>query len=162
MSFLNNKDRVGSSFILLAALLYLQAAFDIPVNQVLGDEVFTARTIPISLSLLTIFVCLIQMFLPAKATADETISETIAGFHWQPCLLLTVLMLVFSLTFNYFGFLISTFLFLFIGISMLKEKRYLLSAAVSAGVALFMWLILTQAFEIYLDSGGLYRSLAAG
>ncbi len=160
MNFINNKDKVGSSIILLVALIYLNAAFDIPIIQVMGDEVFTARTIPISLSILTIVTCLVQIFLPASGAADETISTAIAGFHWKPCLLLTGLMLLYSLTFKIVGFSIGTFLFLFIGFAILKEKRYLLSAAISAGVAVFMWVVLTQMFDIFLDSGSLYRLLA--
>ena len=94
--------------------------------------------------------------------AYETISDAVAGFLWKPCLLLTGLMLSYSLTFKFLGFSIGTFLFLFIGFSMLKEKRYLLSAAVSAGVAVFMWVVLTRLFDIYLDPGNLYRLLAGG
>lgn len=162
MNFINNKDRVGSSLILLAALVYLNAAFDIPLYQVMGDGVFTARTLPIALSSLTIVVCLIQIFLPASGGADETISDAIAGFHWQPCLFLIGLMLTYSLTFKFFGFSLATFLFLFIGFSILKEKRVFLSAAISAGVTLFMWVVLTQMFDIFLDSGNLLRLLAGG
>ncbi len=162
MNFINNKDRVGSSLILLAALVYLNAAFDIPIYQVMGDGVFTARTLPIALSSLTIVVCLIQIFLPARGGADETISDAIAGFQWLPCLFLTGLMLTYSLTFKFFGFSLATFLFLFIGFSILKEKRVLLSAAISAGVTLFMWVVLTQMFDIFLDSGNLLRLLAGG
>ena len=162
MNFINNKDKVGSSIILLAALVYLNAAFDLPAYQVMGDEIFTASTLPISLSIMTIVVCLFQIFLPASGAADETITDAVAGFRWKPCLLLTGLMLFYSLTFKFLGFSIGTFLFLFIGFSLLKEKRYLLSAAVSAGVAVFMWAILTQLFDIYLDPGNLYRLLTGG
>lgn len=162
MNFVNNKDRVGSSLILLAALVYLNAAFDIPIYQVMGGGVFTARTLPIALSSLTIVVCLIQIFLPARGGEDETIADAIAGFHWQPCLFLTGLMLTYSLTFKFFGFSLATFLFLFVGFSILKEKRVLLSATISAGVTLFMWVVLTQMFDIFLDSGNLLRLLAGG
>ncbi len=162
MNFINNKDKVGSSIILLAALVYLNAAFDLPAYQVIGDEIFTASTLPISLSIMTIVVCLVQIFLPASGAADETISDAVAGFRWKPCLLLTGLMLLYSLTFKFLGFSIGTFLFLFIGFSMLKEKRYFLSAAVSAGVAVLMLVVLTQLFDIYLDPGNLYRLLAGG
>ncbi len=161
MKFVNNKDRLGSSFILLFALIYLSATFDIPIDRIIAGEVFTARTLPIFLSAITIVVCLIQMFIPAKGAADETISDAIAGFHWQPCLLLTGAMLIYGLTFNFLGFFVGTFLFLFIGFAILKEKRYLLSAAISGGVAVFMWVVLTQLFDVYLDSGDLYRLLAA-
>ena len=75
---------------------------------------------------------------------------------------LTGLMLTYSLTFKFFGFSLATFLFLFIGFSILKEKRVLLSAAISAGVTLFMWVVLTQMFDIFLDSGNLLRLLAGG
>jgi putative tricarboxylic transport membrane protein len=162
MNFINNKDKVGSSIILLFSLVYLNASFDIPINQVLNVEVLTARTLPIYLSTMAIIVCLIQIFIPAGEVADETIQKAIAGFQWKPCLMLIGLMLVYSLTFKFVGFAIGTFLFLFIGFAILKEKRYLLSAAVSAGVAIFMWAVLTQMFDIYLDSGDLYRLLAEG
>ena len=148
MNFINNKDKVESSIILLAALVYLNAAFDLPAYHVIGDEIFTASTLPISLSIMTIVVCLFQIFLPASGAADETISDAVAGFRWKPCLLLTGLMLSYSLTFKFLGFSIGTFLFLFIGFSMLKEKRYFLSAGVSAGVAVFMWVVLTRLFDI--------------
>ena len=162
MNFINNKDKVGSSFILLFALIYLNAAFDISIHQVLGGGVMTARTLPTYLSLLTIVVCLFQIFIPARGAADETISHAVAGFQWKPCLLLTGSMLLYSLTFKFFGFLVGTFLFLFIGFAILKEKNYRLSAAVSGGVAVFMWAVLTQLFDIYLDSGDLYRLLVGG
>ena len=162
MNFINNKDKVGSSIILLFSLVYLNASFDIPINQVLNVEVLTARTLPIYLSTLAIIVCLIQIFIPSGESADETIQEATAGFQWKPCVLLTGLMLVYSLTFQFVGFAVGTFLFLFIGFAILKEKRYLLSATISAGVAVFMWVVLTQLFDIYLDTGDLYRLLVKG
>jgi putative tricarboxylic transport membrane protein len=161
MRILDNKDKVGSSFILLFALVYLNASFDIPIHQVFSGEVFTARTLPIFLAVITIVICLVQIFIPAKGAEDESISKAIAGFQWRPCLLLTVSMLVYGLTFTFFGFSLSTFLFLFVGFTILNEKRYLYSAAVSGGVVVFMWAVLTQVFDIFLDSGDLYRLLAA-
>jgi putative tricarboxylic transport membrane protein len=160
MKFINSKDRVGSGIVLLASLIYLNVAFDIPTNQVLDYEVLTARTLPICFALIAIVVCLVQIFIPASGTSDETISDAVAGFHWKPCLLLTGLMLLYALTFQFFGFLVGTFLFLFTGFSILKEKRYLMSAAVSGGVAVFMWVVLTQMFDTFLDHGDLYRFFA--
>ena len=161
MRFLDNKDKVGSSIILLFALVYLNAIFDVPVYRVFSGEIFTARTLPTFLAILTIGICLIQLFIPAKGTEDESISKAIVGFQWQPCLLLTTSMLLYGLTFKFFGFSLATFLFLFIGFSILKEKRYLVSATISGAVVLFMWVVLTQLFDIFLDSGDLYRALAA-
>jgi putative tricarboxylic transport membrane protein len=162
MKFINSKDKVGSGIVLLASLFYLNVAVDIPTNQVLAYEVLTARTLPICFSVIAIVVCLIQIFIPASGATDETISDAVAGFQWKPCLLLTGLMLLYGLTFQFFGFLTGTFLFLFTGFSILREKRYFLSAAVSGSVAVFMWVVLTQMFEIYLDSGDLYRFISGG
>jgi putative tricarboxylic transport membrane protein len=160
MSFVNNKDKVGSSLVLLFSLIYLNVTFDIPTQQIMGNEVFTARTLPIGLSVMAIIVSLIQIFAPVNETENETISDAVAGFQWQPCLLLVGAMLLYGLTFQFLGFALSTFLFLFIGFSILKERRYLLSSVVAGGVAVFMWLVLTQLFDIYLDSGDLYHLLA--
>lgn len=161
MNFINNKDKVGSSLLLLFSLAYLNASFDIPLNQVFGDEVFTARTLPIGLSSIAIICCLIHLFTPTSPVAnyqqEGSISDAIVGFQWKPCLLLIGIMFIYGLTFQFFGFVIATFLFLFTGFTIMQEKRYFLSVTVSAGLVLFMWFVLTQVFDIYLDSGSLYR-----
>ena len=160
MKMINSKDKVGACIILLFALIYLAVTFDIPIGRIAGSEVFNARTLPIVLAITTIFLCLAQIFMPTKELASETISASIKGFQWRPCLLLIVLMLGYGLTFGVFGFALATFLFLFIGFLILGERRYFLSVAIAAGVAVAMWLLLTQLFDIYLDSGDLYRLLA--
>jgi putative tricarboxylic transport membrane protein len=162
MKFFNNKEKVGSAFVLLFALIYLNATFDIPVHKMIFIEIFNARTLPMFLAIATIIICLVLIFMPGGGLSDETMTDAVAGFQWKPCLLLTVLMLLYGLTFNFFGFLLATFLFLFIGFSILEEKRYRKSATVAGGVALFMWAVLTQMFDIYLDSGDLYRLVVAG
>jgi putative tricarboxylic transport membrane protein len=162
MKFFNNKEKLGSAFVLLFALIYLNATFDIPVHQMIFVEIFNARTLPMFLAIATIIICLILIFMPGGGLSDETMTDAVAGFQWKPCVLLTVLMLLYGLTFNFFGFLIATFLFLFIGFSILEEKRYRKSATVAGAVALFMWAVLTQMFDIFLDSGDLYRLVVAG
>jgi len=162
MKFFNNKEKLGSAFVLLFALIYLNATFDIPVYQMIFVEIFNARTLPMFLAIATIIICLILIFMPGGGLSDETMTDAVAGFQWKPCLLLTVLMLLYGLTFNFFGFLIATFLFLFIGFSILEEKRYRRSATVAGAVAVVMWAVLTQMFDIFLDSGDLYRLVVAG
>jgi putative tricarboxylic transport membrane protein len=162
MNFLNNKEKLGSACVLLFSLIYLKASFDIPINQIISVEIFSARTLPIFLAMMAIVICLILIFMPGGGPADETMADAVAGFQWKPCLLLTALMLLYGLTFNFFGFLVATFLFLFIGFSILGEKRYRYSATVAVSVAVFMWVVLTQMFDIFLDSGDLYRLVVAG
>ena len=162
MKFFDNKEKLGSAFVLLFALIYLNATFDIPIHQMIFVEIFNARTLPMFLAIATIIICLILIFMPGGGLSDETMTDAVAGFQWKPCVLLTVLMLLYGLTFNFFGFLIATFLFLFIGFSILEEKRYRMSATVAGTVAVVMWAVLTQMFDIFLDSGDLYRLVVAG
>lgn len=159
MEFLNNKDKVGSSFILLFSLVYLVAIFDIQVNQSLSYDVVSARTLPFCLAVIAIVVCLLQMFFAAKESAEESLSSAVQGFQWQPCLRLTGAMFVYGFSFEFLGFFIATFLFLLVGFAILKERRLPLAASVAGGVAFFMWFILTQVFGIYLDSGDVYRMI---
>jgi len=157
MNFLNSKTKVGSSFILLFSLIYLAAIFEIPVNESLSYDVVSARTLPYCLALVAILVCLLQIFVSAEDDAEESLQAAIQGFQWRPCLLLTAAMFLYGMSFEFLGFLLATFLFLLVGFAILKEKRYLLSLSVAGGVALFMWLVLTQLFSIHLDSGEVYR-----
>ena len=158
MTFLNDTDKVGAGIILLFALVYLVVSFDIPIVRVVNGEVFTARTLPLLLSTTTIGLCLIQIFMPRKGPVNTT-AAVISGFRWKPCLLLTGLMFVYALTFNFFGFLLATLMFLFGGFTVMGERRFLLSSVVSGCVASFMWFFLTQVFDIHLNAGDLYHLL---
>jgi putative tricarboxylic transport membrane protein len=84
----------------------------------------------------------------------------VSGFEWQLCLSLMLLMLAYGLTFEFFGFVIGTFIFLVLGFFIMRERRIVLLVSVATGLVLFMWTILTQLFDIYLDSGDLYRLVA--
>ncbi len=157
MNFLTNKDKVGSCFILLFSLVYLTAIFEIPVNQSLSYDVVNARTLPFCLALLAIVVSAVTLFSSASDSEEETLLQAVEGFQWRPCLLLVGAMFVYAMLFDYLGFLLATSVFLYSGFYILKETRQLFSITVAVGVALFMWLVLTQVFGIYLDSGELYR-----
>jgi putative tricarboxylic transport membrane protein len=157
MGFINSKDRVGTSLFLLFSLCYLNFTFEIPLNTVFGGEQFTARTMPIGLSVTAIIFCLIHLFLPTQNKQNDIISEAVAGFEWRLCFSLILLMLAYGLTFKFLGFALGTFLFLVIGFFIMGERRILLSVSIAAGLVVFMWAMLTQLFELYLDSGDLFR-----
>ena len=160
MGFINSKDKVGSSLFLLFSLCYLNFTFDIPLNSVFGAEILSARSMPIFLSVMAIALCLIHLFLPIQKDQDETISEAVAGFEWRLCFFSILLMLAYGLTFEFFGFVVGTFLFLVLGFFIMRERRIILSVSISAGIVTFMWATLTQLFDIYLDAGDLYRLVA--
>ncbi len=160
MGFINSKDKVGTSLFLLFSVCYLNFTFEIPLNTVLGGELFTARTMPIILSVTAIVFCLIHLFLPAQKNQNDIISDAVAGFEWRLCFSLILLMLAYGLTFKFLGFALGTFMFLVIGFFIMRERRIVLSASVAAGLVIFMWTMLTQVFELYLDSGDLFRLVA--
>ncbi len=157
MKLIDNKDNVGSMLLLLFSLFYLRYLFDIPLDPTAGDDFFTARTLPMGLAIITIVCALVQLFLPDTDSEDASISGVIVGFRWQRTLLLILLMIVYSLGFSFFGFVLATFLFLMIGFYILGERRFGLSFSVAGGLVLFMWGMLTQLFGLYLDTGTLYR-----
>lgn len=157
MQLLNNKDRVGSLLLLVFSLVYLRYALELPLDPTADDESFSARTLPVGLSVAAIVFALVDFVLGARRDGDTRISEAVKGFNWVPALLLVLLMVVYSLVFDSVGFILASYLFLQLGFLILGERRYLLSAIVAAGLVLFLWLLLTQVFGLYLDSGDLYR-----
>ena len=159
MRVLDNKDRVGGLLLLAFSVAYLRYAWVLPVDPTAVDEAFSAKTLPIGLAVAAIFFSLVQL---ASSTRDSTgarISDAVQGFNWRPTLLLIALMAVYALSFDVLGFALSSLVFLQVGFLILGERRYLLSFAVAAGLVLFLWVMLTQVFGLYLDQGDLLRML---
>lgn len=156
MNILNDKNKLGSLLILTFALAYLMASFSIPLDTT-ANEAFNSRTLPLSLAVMTIFCCLLQ--LSQTGDADVKIDDEVKSLHWQPMLKLSVLMLVYAFIFDFLGFLPASFLFLFVGFFILGERRIILAILIAATLPFFMWLIMTQGFGLYLDAGDLYRLL---
>ena len=116
MQLLDNKERVGSLLVLAFALIYLRYALVLPLDPSAGDTAFTARTLPVGLSIGTIVFAVIQLLMSTrKGDEDQRISTAVAGFNWRPMLLLVLLMGVYSLVFELLGFIVSSFLFLQLG-----------------------------------------------
>ena len=159
MGILDNKDRVGGLLLLAFSVAYLRYAWVLPLDPTATDESFTARTLPIGLAVTAILFSLVQLSLSAHAKTDARISDAVRGFNWKPMLSLVAVMAVYSAVFDTLGFALSSFLFLQFGFLILGERRFLLSGAVAAGLVTFLWVMLTQVFGLYLDSGELYRML---
>lgn len=159
MRVLDNKDRVGALLLLTFSVTYLRYAWVLPLDPTATDSSFTARTLPIGLAAMAILFSLIQLATSFRQRADSRISDSVRGFRWRPTLLLLVAMTGYSLLFDTLGFALGSFIFLLLGFLILGERRLLLSAGVAAGLVGFLWVLLTQAFGLYLDSGDLYRLL---
>lgn len=159
MKMFDNRDRVGALLLLAFSLFYLTQTAQVPLDPTAQDEVFTPRTLPTGLAIATVLFCILQI---AFSRDSHSISSAVTGFRWKPTLLLTALMLAYSLLLNFLGFLLATVLFLYGGFSVLGERNLWLSASVATGLSVFMWFVLTQLFDLYLDSGTLFRAIAGG
>ena len=159
MRVLDNKDRIGALLLLTFSVTYLRYAWVLPLDPTATDSSFTARTLPIGLAGMAIFFSLIQLVTSLRPRVDSSISDSVRGFRWRPTLLLLVSMAGYSLLFDTLGFVLASFIFLLLGFLILGERRFLLSAGVAAALVGFLWVLLTQAFGLYLDSGDLYRLL---
>ena len=157
MQLVDSKDRFGGLLILLFAIAYLRLALDLPVDPSSVGSGFTSRTLPIGLSITAIALSLVQIL----TAADSRISDSVAGYRWRPAALLVLAMTLYSLTFEPLGFIVSSLLFLLAGFFILGERSGLRSVAIAAGTVATLWLLLTKGFGLYLDSGTLYRTIAA-
>lgn len=160
MRWFDNKDRIGALLLLAFSLAYLGQARVLPLDPTATDESFTARTLPIGLAVAAILFASIQLALSLRTGSEARISAAVRGFRWAPTLSLIAAMAVYALVFELLGFLLSSILFLKAGFIILGERRWLVALPVAVGLVLFLWLLLTQAFGVYLDPGDLYRSLA--
>jgi len=160
MRALDNKDRIGALLILAFSLVYLRYAVVLPTDPLADGEGFTARTLPIGLSITAIVFSLLQLFFSVQhragtAQSESRISHAVRGFNWRPTVLLILLMGAYSLAFSFLGFRIASFLFLYAGFLILGERRHVLSVAVAGGLVTFLWFMLVKVFGLYLDSGRL-------
>lgn len=157
---LDDKNRIGALLLLIFALAYLRQALTIPLDPAAESVAFTARSLPIGLAGATILLSLVQLLWPRVEGDGLRLSVAVQGFRWRPTLLLTLLMAAYALTFEFLGFLAASALFLLGGFLVLGERRILLSIAVSAGLVVSLWALLTRVFGLYLDGGALYRAIA--
>lgn len=157
MNVFDNRDRLGNLLLLTFSIVYLRYIFDIPLDSSTQDEVFTARTLPLGLAVLAIICSFFQLLSPSKD--QPKVSALFANLQWKSMFLLTILMLAYSVFFSFLGFAIATFLFLLIGFAILGERRLWLGFSVASGLVLFLWLVLTQLLDLYLDNGSLLRLL---
>ena len=156
-NFFDNKDRVGASLILAFSLFYLRSSLSIPVDSFDAEIGFTSKTLPILLGSCAFAISLLLFFISYLQPEGESISEGARDYKVKPVLGLILLMAAYVALFSYLGFVLASALFLQSAFFLLGERRLLVSVSVSLGLVLFLWLLLTQVFGLYLDGGTLYR-----
>ncbi|MDJ0882085.1 MAG: tripartite tricarboxylate transporter TctB family protein [Gammaproteobacteria bacterium] len=150
-----NKERIGALFFLVLSIAYGYFGSEIKLHP--GDEyeAMTARTVPYFLALLGIGL---SFFLLVTGKSHDE-AETSEQREWKPVALLIGLTLVYGLSLDWLGFLLSTILFLLGGFYILGERRWMVNLSVSIIFVSIFWYSLTQLLEIYLAPGRLFAGL---
>ena len=159
MSYLKNRDRLGALLLLAFSLFYLRNVFFIPVDPFDAELGFTSKTLPIGLAVCAILVSTLLLFIPVSDRNSPNVAEVVRHYRWKPTLVLILLMAVYAAVFSYLGFVVSSVLFLQTAFVVLGERRLLISASVSLGLVLFLWIFLTRVFRLYLDKGALFSAV---
>lgn len=157
MNVLNDKNKMGNFLLLAFSAFYIINISAIADDPTQLNTIFTAKTLPLILSILSISICILKLIL--KNDKEESISESVKNYRWKLMISLLVLMLLYSLLFSWLGFIFSTFLFLFIGFLILGEKRYLKAAFIAFMIDGFMWSVLSLGFELQLELGDIFYLL---
>ncbi|WP_339859106.1 tripartite tricarboxylate transporter TctB family protein [Thalassospira alkalitolerans] len=153
-----NRDKFGAMLFLCLALIYGFYVDDIPL--LFGDEdaPFNARTLPNALAWILGVVSFLQLVLPTNREAGSLL-YAFSGMKWKPVLMLGALMIFYGLTIRYFGFLISTTIFLIGGFAVLGERRIKVLVGAAVPVVFVFWFLLSQLMGIYLAPGDFFEML---
>ena len=157
--FINSKGRVGAIFILVFSCVYLNLALQLATDTMGGDDFFTSKTLPVSLAFISIFCCIVKILLPVTEEIHDLISEEVKGYAWKPTFWIVLTTSIYTLSFNYLGFVLATIMLLHSGFMVLGESNWKKSLLIATTITMSLWLILTQVFVLHLSAGNLYYSL---
>ncbi|OMH32824.1 tripartite tricarboxylate transporter TctB family protein [Motiliproteus sp. MSK22-1] len=147
------KDHIGGLVFLGVSVVYGYHAGQIPLIP--GDEFepFNARSLPTILA----WLCgLFSLALLASAKQDSNKRLRLLGYDFELVGKLLVLMVLFGLTLDWIGFLLSSMLFLIGGYWLLGERRIKTLLLASVPFVFIFWLVLVQLLDIYLAPGRLF------
>ncbi len=150
-----SKDKAGALGFLVLAIFYGYYAGEVKMLPGDENEPFNAQTMPTALAWLTGLASFLLLVLPGR-NKDDDVLDAFRGLNWGRTIRLMILMVIYGLTLSYFGFLISTIIFLIGGIYTLGERRWKVILLTSIPVTIVFWFILTQMLEIYLAPGEIF------
>ena len=157
-NFIDNKGRVGAICILVFSCIYLNLALQLVTDSMTGDDFFTSRTLPVSLAVLSIICCIAKILLPVTEETHDSISKEVEGYAWKPTFSVVLITSIYTLSFNYLGFVLATIMLLHAGFMVLEEPNWKKSLLIAIAITMSLWLILTQIFSLHLSAGNLYYS----
>jgi len=155
-----NREKLGALFILALSIAYGISAFKIPLIFLSQGEAFSARTMPYALSIAGIVISLLIIILPSF-DKDKVITAraALSGLDWQRTAWLTGLMIIYSVSMPWVGFVIASIAFMACGVMILGERNIKMILIASISLVIFLWFLLTKVLGMYIAPGELFYIL---
>jgi len=152
-----NREKMGALFILALSIAYGIYAFKIPLIFLSQGEAFNARTMPYALSIAGIVLSLLIIILPSfDKDKVMTAREALSGLDWRRTAWLTGLMIVYSLSMPWVGFVIASIAFMAGGVMVLGERNIKMILIASIPLVILLWFLLTKVLGMYIAPGELF------
>jgi putative tricarboxylic transport membrane protein len=150
-------EKMGALLILALSIFYGIYAFKIPLIFLSQGETLNARTMPYALSIAGIVLSLLIIVLPSfEESKAVTAKAALSGLDWRRTGWLTGLMIVYSLSMPWIGFVIASIGFMAGGTMILGERSPIKILLASIPVVIVLWLILTRILGMYIAPGELF------
>jgi len=153
-------EKMGALLILVLSIAYGIDAFKIPLIFLSQGETLNARTMPYALSIAGILLSLLIILLPSfDKEKAVTVKQALSGLDWRRSGYLTGLMIFYSLSMPWIGFVIASIIFMGGGAMILGERNYKKILLASIPLVIVLWFILTKILGMYIAPGELYYLL---
>jgi len=153
-------DKAGALILLTFSIAYGLLAFKVPLTLLGQRETFNARTMPFALGIIGTLLSFLILVLPSGKTDEEgNVKDAFRGLDWSSVGLLIGIMIFYSVTLRFLGFVISSIIFLMGGFYILGERRIWLLFVGSAPLVLFIWFLMSRILGMYIAPGEIFYLL---
>ena len=151
------KGKAGALILLTFSIAYGLLAFKIPLTLLAQRETFNARTMPFALGIIGTVLSFLILVLPSGQTDEEdNVKDAFRGLDWPSVGLLIGIMIFYSMTLRFLGFVISSTIFLVGGFYILGERRIWLLLIGSVPLVLFIWFLMSRLLGMYIAPGEIF------
>jgi putative tricarboxylic transport membrane protein len=153
-------EKAGALILLTFSIAYGLLAFKVPLTLLAQRETFNARTLPFALGIIGTLLSFLILVLPSDQTDEEDkVKDAFRGLDWPRVGLLIGIMIFYSITLRFLGFVISSIIFLVSGFYILGERRIWLLFIGSVPLVLFIWFLMSRILGMYIAPGEIFYLL---
>jgi putative tricarboxylic transport membrane protein len=153
-------EKAGALILLLFSITYGLLSFKVPLTFLAQRETFNARTMPLALGIIGTILSFLILILPSGKTEENgKVKDVFRGLDWTSVGLLIGIMIFFSITLRFLGFVISSIIFLVGGFYILGERRIWLLLIGSVPLVLFIWFLMSRILGMYIAPGEIFYLL---